>query len=69
MSGFLICLIILDIWQGFEYTSVIKYAKILNIAQYSYNNIIIVTNVTILEFLSAQFVHPDAPQLNIIYFF
>ena len=28
--------------------------------QYSYNNIIIVTNVIILEFLSAPFVHPGA---------
>ena len=28
--------------------------------QYSYNNIIILFNVIILEFLSAQFVHPGA---------
>ena len=28
--------------------------------RYSYNNIIIVTNVTILEFLSARFVQPGA---------
>ena len=33
-------------------------------ARYSYNNIIInVTNVIILEFSSARFVHPGAPQL------
>ena len=68
MSGFLICLITLVIGQGFEYASVIKYASILNIAQYSYNNIIIVTNVIILEFLSARFVHSDAPQLTILFF-
>ena len=30
---------------------------------YSYNNIIIVTNVIILEFFSAQFVHLGALQL------
>ena len=28
--------------------------------QYSYNNIIVVTNVIILEFLSGRLVHPDA---------
>ena len=28
--------------------------------QYSYNNIIIVANVIILEFFSAKFVHPGA---------
>ena len=28
--------------------------------QYSYNNIIIVTNVILLEFLFPQFVHPGA---------
>ena len=28
--------------------------------QYSYDDIIIVTNVIILEYLSAQFVHPGA---------
>ena len=35
------------------------YARVLNMLQYSYNNII-VTNVVILEFLSALFVHPGA---------
>ena len=35
------------------------YARVLNMPQYSYNNII-VTNVAILEFLSARFVHPGA---------
>ena len=35
------------------------YASVFNMLRYSYNNIIItVTNVTILELLSAQFVHP-----------
>ena len=29
-----ICLIILDIWQGFEYASGIKYAKVLNMLRY-----------------------------------
>ena len=32
----------------------------LNMPQYCYNNIIIVTNVIILEFLPARFVYPDA---------
>ena len=36
----------------------------LNMPQYSYNTvIIIVTNIIILEFLSARFVHPGAPYL------
>ena len=35
-------------------------------SQYSYNNIIIVANAIILEFLSAQFVHPGALQLMIL---
>ena len=33
-----------------------------------YNIIIIVTNIIILEFLYAQFVQPDAPQLTILSF-
>ena len=33
-----------------------------------YNIIIIATNIIILEFLSAQFVQPDPPQLTILYF-
>ena len=38
-----------------------KYARVLNMPLYSYNNIIsIVTNNIILEFLSAQFIHPDS---------
>ena len=37
--------------------------------RYSYNNIIIVINVSILEFLSARFVHLGAPQLTILSFF
>ena len=52
----------------FEYAWGIKYASGLSIPQYSYNNII-VTNVIILEFLSARFVHLDALQLTILYFF
>ena len=37
------------------------YAIFLNMRQYSYNNIInIVTNVIMLEFSSAQFIHPVA---------
>ena len=55
-------LIILDIWQGFEYASSTKYVRVLNMPLYCYNNIIIiVTNVIILEFLPAQFVHSGAP--------
>ena len=49
MTGFSISLIILDIWQDFEYASGIKYAKVLNMLQYSYNNIIFVTNIVILK--------------------
>ena len=62
MLAFSICFIILDIVEDFEYVSDIKYTRVLNMLQYSYNSItfIIVTNVIILEFLSAQFVHPDA---------
>ena len=37
----------------FKYVSSITYARFLNMLGYSYNNIIIVTNVIILEFLSA----------------
>ena len=36
------------------------YARVLKMLQYSYNNIIIVTNVIILELVSAQCVHPGA---------
>ena len=62
MPAFSICFIILDIVEDFEYISDIKYTRVLNMLQYSYNSItfIIVTNVIILEFLSAQFVYPDA---------
>ena len=70
MPGFPICLIILDIWQDFDYTSGIKYVRVLNMLRYSYDNIIvIVTNVVILEFFSAPFVHPGILQLTILYFF
>ena len=34
------------------------YARILNIPRYRYNNIIIVTNVIMSEFLSARFIPP-----------
>ena len=65
MSGFSMCLIILDIWQGCEFVSGIKYVGVLNMLWYSYDNIIIVTNILILEFLSTWFVHPGAMQLTI----
>ena len=69
ISGFSICLIILDIWQGFEYAAGIKHPRVLNVLRYSYNDIIIiVTKVIVLEFLSARFVHPGAPKLTIILF-
>ena len=42
--GFLVCRIMLDSWQGFEYVSAIDYVIALVMLQYSYNNIIIVTN-------------------------
>ena len=52
MPGFSICLITLNIWQGFEYDSGV------NMLRYCYNNIIIVVaNVITLEFLSARFLH------------
>ena len=56
MQGFSICLIILYILQGFEYTLDIKHARVLNMPWYSYDNII-VTNVILLEFLSARCVY------------
>ena len=69
MSGFLTCLIILNIWHGFEYASGIKYAEVLNTLQYNYKNIIsIVINIAILEFLSARFVHPGPLPLTILSF-
>ena len=40
----------------------------LNMLPHSYNNIIIVVNVNILEFLSARLVHPDPTQLTILSF-
>ena len=50
MPGFSTCLIIVDIWQGFEYATGITYATILNMQQYSYNKIIIfVTNIATFE--------------------
>ena len=58
MPEFSICLIIIDLWQGFEYASDIKYT-ILNV-------IIIVTDV-ILEFLYARFV--QLTQLTFLSFF
>ena len=57
MPGFSIYSPILDIWQSFQYISGIKYARVLNMPLYSYYNIIIVTNVIILESLSARFVY------------
>ena len=55
MPGFAICLIILDFWLGFGCASDIKYARVLNMPGYSYNIIIIVTNIIILEFFFARF--------------
>ena len=55
MLVFSMCLIILDVWQGFEYASGIKCAGVMNWWWYSYNKIIIiVTNVILLQFLSAR---------------
>ena len=68
MPEVLIFLIILGIWQGFEYASDIKYTKVLNMLWYGYNNII-KTNVILLEFLSARFVHSGVLQLTILSFF
>ena len=68
MLGFSICLIILDIWQGFGHASGIKCVGALYVPQYSYNNIIVVANVILLQFLSSRFVYPGAPQLTILYF-
>ena len=53
MAELSICLI-LDIWQGFEYASCVKYDRALNMMQYSHNNIIIIVTVIVLEFLSAH---------------
>ena len=64
MPGLSVCLIILDIWEGFECASGIRYAGVL---KYSYNNIIIILT-DVLEFLSTQFVHPSALQLTILSF-
>ena len=69
MPGLSVCLIIRDIWQGFEYTSYIKYARVLNMLQYSYNNFIIIVTVILLEYFSARFVHPGTLQLTHISFF
>ena len=68
MPGFSICLIILDIWQGFEYARDIKYAKVLNMLQYSSDSNIVVANVVILKFLSVQFLHPGSLQLILSFF-
>ena len=62
------CLIITCISHGFEYVSVIKYAKVLNMLRYSYNNIITITSVVMLECLSARFVHPGPLLLTILSF-
>ena len=62
IAGFSVCLIILGTWQGFDYVAGIKYARVQNKPGYIYNNtFIIVTNVIMLEFLSARFVYPSAP--------
>ena len=69
MPGFSICRIILDIWQSFEYARDIKYAKVLNMLQYSSDSNIVLANVVILKFLSVQFLHPGSLQLIILSFF
>ena len=70
MPRFPICLNILYTLQGFEYASGIKYARLLNMPPYSYNDIIIIAiNAIIIEFWSAQFVHPGIQQLTILSFF
>ena len=51
MSGFSIYLIILYIWQGFEY-ALVKYAWVLIMPWYSCNNIIISSNAIIQYFNS-----------------
>ena len=63
MSGFSICPIVLDNWQGFEYASGITFPRVLNMLRHSSNDIIIIiaTDVMILELLSTQFVYPGAP--------
>ena len=68
------CLIILHFWQGFEYASDTKYVSVLDMLEYSYNNIIIIiiiiiTNFIILEFLFGWFVYPGALQLTNLSFF
>ena len=69
MPRFSICLIILDIWQSFEYVSTIKYVRVMNMPRYSYNNFItIVTNI-VSGSLSVRCVHTDAPRLTILSFF
>ena len=71
MPGVWTYLIILDIWKDFECASYIKWARVMNMPRYSYYNIIaiFVTNVIILEFPPAWFVHPGAPQLTILSLF
>ena len=54
------------IWQGFEYASSIKCARVLNMLWYGHNNIVCVASAIILDFLPAEFVHPGTPQLNIL---
>ena len=68
IPSFLIFFIILDVWQGFEYVSDIKYARVLIMQRYSYNNLVIVTNDIIWEFLFYQFVRPSTPHLTILSF-
>ena len=47
-----------------RYLTDIKYARVLNMPRYSYNNIIIIaTNVIILAIYSARFVHHRVQQL------
>ena len=49
------------------YASGIKYARVLNIWWYSYNNIVSIGTNVILEFLPGWFLHPGALQLTILF--
>ena len=52
-----------------KYVSGIKYDRFLNMLRYSYSDIvIIVSNIIILEFLLARFVHLGTPQLTTLSF-
>ena len=60
MPRFSICLIIIDIWHDLEYALGITYGEVLNMVGYCHNNINIVSNIVILEFLCARFIYIQA---------